>query len=315
MRAEQAEQATQMLMKRMMTAQRDLLVGTPTAGGNLVATELLASSFIDILVNQMKVMGMGATMLTDLQGNIAIPRATAGSVGYWVAENIPSTESQQAFDQVALTPKTAGAFVDYSRRLLLQSSIAVEAFVRMDIARSIALMIDLAAIMGTGASNQPRGLLNTAGIGSVAGGVNGAAPTWDNMVDLESAVANANADTGSMGYLTNTRVRGRLKRTQKFTGTNGQEIWQNGAINGYRAEVSNQVPSNLTKGTSNGVCSAILFGNWRDLIIGMWGGLDIMLDPYTGATAGTKRVIALQDVDVNVRYPVSFAAMQDALTV
>src|SRR6185436_9654315 len=102
----------------------------PTAGGNLVATELLASSFIDILVNQLSVMLMGATMLTDLQGNIAIPRATAGSTGYWVAENGAPTESQQAFDQVALTPKTVGAFVDYSRRLLLQSSIAVEAFVR-----------------------------------------------------------------------------------------------------------------------------------------------------------------------------------------
>lgn len=318
-RSQDAEQATRMLLGRLMAGgkigQRDLVVGTPTAGGNLVATELLASSFIDILVNQLSVMLMGSTMLTRLQGNIAIPRATAGSTGYWVAENGAPTESQQAFDQVALTPKTCGAYVDYSRRLLLQSSIAVEAFVRMDIARTIALMIDMAALNGTGASNQPRGVLQTAGIGSVAGGVNGLAPTWDHIVDLESAVANQNAPTGSMGYLTNTRVRGRLKRTQKFTGTNGQEIWTGGELNGYRAAVSNQVPSNLTKGTSTGVCSAIAFGNWSDLIIAMWGGLDVMLDPYAGATAGTRRVIALQDVDVNVRYPVSFSAMLDALTV
>ncbi|MGL4576369.1 MAG: phage major capsid protein [Burkholderiaceae bacterium] len=319
-RTTEAAQATQMLMQRMrmggaLGQQRDLLVGTPTAGGNLVATELLASSFIDILVNQMKVMSMGTTMLTGLSGNIAIPRATAGSTGYWVAENTGSTESQQSFDQIGLTPKTAGAFVDYSRRLLLQSSIAVEAFVRMDIARTIALMIDLAAIAGTGASNQPRGILNTAGIGSVAGGANGAAPTWDHIVALESALANSNAPASNLGYLTNSRVRGKLKTTQKFTGTNGQEIWQGGELNGARAEVSNQVPSNLTKGTSSGVCSAIIYGNWADLIVGMWGGLDIMLDPYTGGTAGTKRVIALQDVDVNVRYPVSFATMTDALTV
>jgi len=318
MRAAEAEAAARLLMKRMMMAgkvgQRDLVVGTASAGGNLVATELLASSFIDILVNVMRVMSMGATMLTDLVGNIAIPRATSGSTGYWVAENGAPTESQQAFDQVALTPKTAGAYVDYSRRLLLQSSIAVEAFVRMDIARTIALMIDLAAIAGTGASNQPRGILNTSGIGSVAGGTNGAAPTWDNIVDLESAVANANAPTGALGYLTNTKVRGKLKRTQKFTGTNGQEIWQGGELNGARAEVSNQVPSNLTKGTSNGVCSAIVYGNWADLLIAMWGGLDMMLDPYTGSTAGTRRVVALQDVDVSVRYPVSFSSMQDALT-
>lgn len=318
-RSHDAERAAQLFMKRAMAGAkfgtRDLLVGTPTAGGNLVATELLASSFIDILTSMMKVMSMGTTVLTDLQGNIAIPRATAGSVGYWVAENGGSTESQQAFDQVALTPKTCGAFVDYSRRLLLQSSIAVEAFVRMDIARTIALMIDLAAIAGTGASNQPRGILNTVGIGSVAGGVNGLAPTWDHVVDLESAVANANALTGALGYLTNTRVRGRLKRTQQFSGTNGIPIWTGNELNGHRAEVSNQVPNTLTKGTSSGVCSAIIYGNWSDLLIGMWGGLDIMVDPYTGATAGTKRVVALQDVDVSVRYATSFSSMQDALTV
>lgn len=320
MRSADAEVAAKLLIQRAMSmgrigqAQRDLNVGTPSAGGNLVATELLASSFIDLLVNQVKVMSMGTTMLTGLVGNIAIPRATAGATGYWVAESGSPTESQQAFDQVALTPKTVGAFTDYSRRLLLQSSIAVEAFIRMDIARTIALMIDLAAISGSGSSNQPRGILNTAGIGSVAGGANGAAPTWDHIVDLESAVANANAPEGSLGYLTNTKVRGKLKRTQKFSGTNGEEIWKGRELNGVRAEVSNQIPSNLTKGTANGICSALIYGNWSDLLIGLWGGLDMMLDPYTGSTSGTRRVVALQDVDVNVRYPVSFSAMQDALT-
>lgn len=317
-RSVDAEHAAKLFIQRAMAGgrigQRDLNVGTTTAGGHLVATELLASSFIDILVNQMKLMGMGTTMLTDLQGNIAIPRATGGSTGYWVAESGSPTESQQAFDQVALTPKTCGAFVDYSRRLLLQSSIAVEAFVRMDIARTIALLIDLAGINGSGSSNQPRGILNTSSIGSVAGGTNGAAPTWDHIVDLESALANANADMGSLGYLTNSKVRGKLKKTQQFSSTNGQAVWQGGELNGHRAEVSNQVPSNLTKGTASGVCSAIIHGNFRDLLIGMWGGLDIMTDPYTGATSGTRRVVALQDVDVTVRHPESFAAMVDALT-
>jgi HK97 family phage major capsid protein len=318
MRSADAEAAGRMLLQRAMAGarlgQRDLVVGTPAAGGHLVATELLASSFIDILVNSLAVMGLGATMLTDLQGNIAIPRATGGHTGYWVAENAAPTESQPAFDQVALTPKTCGAFVDYGRRLLLQSSIAVEAFVRMDIARTISLMIDLAAVTGSGTGNQPRGILNTSGIGSVAGGANGAAPTWDHIVELESAVANANAPASSLAYLTNTRVRGKLKRTQKFSGTNGDALWRGGELNDTRAQVSNQVPSNLTKGSSVGVCSAIAYGNWADLLLALWGGLDIMLDPYTGGTSGTRRVIALQDVDVNVRYPVSFSAMQDVLT-
>lgn len=317
-RAADADIAFKLFMQRTLAGgrigQRDLVVGTPTAGGHLVATELLASSFIDLLVNQLSVMQMGATMLTDLQGNIAIPRATAGATGYWVAEGGAPTESQQAFDQVALTPKTMGAFVDYSRRLLLQSSIAVEAFIRMDIARSLSLMLDLGALTGSGSANQPRGLLNTSGIGSVAGGANGAAPTWDHIVDLETAVANSNAPVNNLGYLTNTKVRGKLKKTQQFSGTNGRAIWEGGELNGNRAVVSNQVPSNLTKGTATGVCSAIAYGNWSDMIIALWGGLDMMLDPYAMSTSGGRRVVALQDADVNVRYPVSFAAMQDALT-
>ena len=318
MTADQARAAADMAIARAMAGarigQRDLVVGTNTAGGHLVATDLLASSFIDLLVNQLSVMRMGATMLTGLQGNVAIPRATSGAIGYWVAENGGPTESQQAFDQVALTPKTVGALVDYSRRLLLQSNISVEAFVRMDIARSIALALDLAALNGSGSSNQPRGVMNTVGIGSVAGGTNGALPSWGNVVDLETAVAVANAASGSLGYLGNAKVRGRLKQTQIFSGTSGQPIWAGNELNGYPATVSNQVPSNLTKGSASGVCSGLLFGNWADLIIGMWGGLDIMLDPYTGSAAGTRRVVALQDADVNVRYPQSFSLMADVLT-
>ena len=295
---------------------RDLTVSPSTDGGATVATNLLASSFIELLTNAMSVMGLGATMLRDLNGNVAIPRQTGGATAFWLAESGAPTESQQAFDQVTMTPKTVGAFTDYSRLLLLQSSMDIEGFVRFDLARTLALAIDRACIAGSGVSNQPRGIINTVGIGSVAGGTNGLAPTWDHIVALETAVANPNAALGNLAYLTNTRVRGRLKTTQMFGGTNGIPVWQGGTqpLNGYPAAVSNQVPNNLTKGTSNGVCSAILFGNWAELLIGMWGGLDILVDPYTGGTAGTVRIIGLQSVDVAVRHPESFAAMLDALT-
>lgn len=292
---------------------RDLTVGTATAGGNLVATNLLAASFIDLLRNKMAVMGLGAQFLTGLNGNIAIPRATGGATAYWVAESGAPTESAAAFDQVAMSPKTVGAYSDISRKLLLQSSIDVEGFVRNDLATVLALAIDLAALNGSGASNQPRGVLQTSGIGSVAGGTDGLAPAWSHIVDLESDVAIANADVGTMGYLTNAKVRGKLKTTSKVSGQNGF-IWEDGMLNGYNAAVSNQVPSNLTKGTSSGVCSAIVFGNWADLIIGQWGTLDLMVDPYSGSTSGTVRVVALQDVDIAVRNAVSFSAMLDALT-
>lgn len=315
---------TRQLLSRVQagahSAFRDLTVGAPTGGGNLVATQLLGSSFIDLLRNAMVLDRMGVTWLRDLNGNIAIPSQTGGATSYWVAENGAPTESQQTIGQMTLSPKTVGAFTDYSRRLLLQSSLDVEAFVRADLAAIIALAIQLGAINGSGSNNEPTGLLNLSGIGSVAGGDNGLAPTYDHMVDLESAVSIANADVGNLAYLTNAKVRGKLRKTQEFSSTNGKAVWTSGRergvgdVLGYDAHVSNTLPSNLTKGTSNGVCSAITYGNWADLVIGMWGGLDIMLDPYSLSTTGAKRVIALQDCDVNARHVASFAAMKDALT-
>ena len=292
---------------------RDLTVATAASAGNLVATELHSASFIDLLRNKMMVASMGAQLLTGLQGNIAIPRQTGGATAYWVAEGNAPTESAQTVDQVPMSPKTVGAYTDISRKLLLQSSIDVEQFVRNDLSTVLALAIDLAAIAGTGLNNQPKGVLATSGIGSVVGGTDGLAPTWAHIVALETAVAVANADVGSMGYLTNAKVRGKLKTTSKVSGQNGF-IWEDGGtVNGYNAGVTNQVPSNLTKGTGTNL-SAIIFGNWADLVIGQWGVLDLMVDPYSQSTSGTVRVVALQDVDVALRKAVSFAAMQDAIT-
>lgn len=293
---------------------RDLTVGTATAGGHTVATNLLAGSFIELLRNAMALTGLGVRILGDLNGNLAIPRQTGGATAYWVNEGGAPTESQQAFDQVALTPKTVAAFTDMTRQLLLQSSIDVEDFVRRDLAISIALALDLAGVSGSGSANMPRGILNTTGIGSVIGGANGAAPTWEHVVKLETAVANANAELGNLGYLTNTKVRGKLKLTQKFTGTNGDPVWERGnEVNGYRGVVSNQVPSNLTKGSATN-CSPLIYGNWADMLIGMWGGLDVLVNPYILSGTGSVRIEAFQSADIAVRHAESFAVMADALT-
>ncbi len=295
---------------------RDLVVGTPTAGGNLVQTDVLVGSFIDALRNAMVIDRLGTRMLTGLVGNVAIPRQTGGATIYWVAENTAPTESQQSIGQVTMSPKTAGGFTDIGRTLMNQTSLDVENFVLNDLAVNLGLGIQQAAINGTGASNQPSGLL-TRITASVIGGTNGAAPDWQDMIDLETNVAVANADVGSMAYLVNAKVRGKLKSTQKFASTNGMPIWDNGAtpINGYNAAVTNAVPSNLVKGTSGATCSAIIFGNFSDLLIGMWGGVDLIRDPYANSTTGGVRIVALQDVDVNVRNVESFATMVDALTV
>jgi HK97 family phage major capsid protein len=289
--AQKYERASNGIVIPNEVLRRDLVVGTPTAGGNLVADELLAGSFIDLLRNRLALAQAGVTMLSGLQGNISIPRQSSASTAYWVGEGSAPTESQQAIDQVNMTPKTVGAFVDYSRRLLLQSSIDVEGMIRNDLARVIALELDRAAIYGTGSSNQPLGLTNTTGIGSQTITTYG---TFAEYIGMETDVAAANADAGSLRYIINASARGALKSTEKATNT-GMFVYENDEINGYPVIVSNQLTNNDA-----------LFGDFSMMIMGMWSGLDLTVDPYAGATAGTVRVIALQDVDVAVKQPGAF---------
>ena len=295
--------------------QRDLKalnVGTATAGGHTVATTLAIGSFIDILRNAMVIDKLGVTTLTGLVGNLDIPKQTGGATAYWVGEGEDVTASAQTFGQVQMNPKTVGAYTDITRRMLLQSSLDAESFVQRDLATTLGLAIQQAAINGSGENGEPSGLLKLL-TASVVGGTNGAAPTFAHMVDLETAVSVGNADVGTLGYLTNSKVRGKLKKTETFSTTNGQPVWVGNEVNGYSAKVTNAVPSNLTKGSAT-ACSPILFGNWSDLVIGMWGVMDLLVDPYTLGTSGGVRVITMQDVDIAVRNIQSFAVMLDALT-
>lgn len=296
-----------------------LTTSTSGAGaGYSVATEV--RDMIELLRAKMLVRQLGAQVLSGLTSSVAFPRQTGSATLYWTGENPGSdvAESNATLDQVILTPKTAQATTQYSRQLLQQSSIDVENFVRNDLTAAGALGLDAAAIAGTGSANQPRGILSTSGIGSVAGGANGALPTYANMVALEAAVATANADVGALGYLTTTKARGILKTTPRFTGVD-TPIWTDGPdgfgmVNGYRAGATTQVPSNLVKGTSGAVCSAIIFGNWNDLLIGEFGVMEIIADPYAKKKQGLIEVTSLMMCDITVRHPASFAAMVDALT-
>jgi HK97 family phage major capsid protein len=184
--------------------------------------------------------------------------------------------------------------------------------------QAAAIGLDLAALHGTGSSNQPTGIINVSGIGLVSGGTNGLAPTWANMVALETEVAQDNADIGSVGYLTNAKVRGKMKTVEKASGT-AQFLWNDGAdgfgmVNGYRAGVSNQVASNLTKGTASSICSAAFFGNWADLLIGEWGAIEIIQDPYSKKKQGLVEVTSFVMADIAVRHAQSFAVNKDILT-
>ena len=294
----------------VQTRASDMTAGTAADGGNTIATELRASSLIEMLRKRLAIVQVGARMLTGLVGNVAIPRQTGGAAAHWVAEDGAATSSNPTFDQVLLSPKTVAAETVMSRKLLMQSSLDIEMFVQEDLAKTLAQAIDLAAILGTGLSNQPKGILNYAGIGSVVGGVNGAAPTWQHMVALETAVESA--DSQGSAYLINAKTRGKLKTTEKATGT-AQFVYDGASINGYNVAVSNQMPSDLTKGTGTNL-SAALFGNFQDLLIGNWGVLDILVDPFSSSSNGAVKVVALNDVDVALRHAASFAAMVDVIT-
>lgn len=301
-------------------SKRDQLVATGSLGGNVVATNLLASSFIDVLRNRMVTAQAGVQMLPGIVGNTVVPRQTAGSAVAWVGETSAATEASLTFDQITLTPKTISTYVDYSWLLLQQSTPAIDAIVRNDVQATIARGIDLAVLSGTG-STQPTGIASVSGIGSVAIGTNGGAPTWASVVQLETEVAQDNADVASMTYITNAKVRGKMKTVVKgTTATDSNFIWGDagqpgiGVLNGYRALVSNACRSNLTKGTSTTVCSEIFFGDWSQLLLGMWSGLELLADPYTGATGRVLRLHAYQAVDLACRHPESFSYLADYTT-
>jgi len=297
---------------------RTYVAGTASAGGNLIATDHLATNFVEALRDRLAVAELGATFLGGLVGDVSIPKRTGTATAYWFgADDSDSvTESTGTIGTVTMTPKTVGALSKFSHLMNLQSTPDIEQLIRADFVALLADAIDTAAINGSGSSNQPTGILNTSGIGSVAGGTNGLAPTLDHLMDLKKEVAVDNADVASCGFLTNAKVEAVLSKlkdsqSQYLLSPYGTELGRS-QIAGRRFEVSNNVPSNLSKGTGTNL-SAIVYGNFSDLLIGLYGTLEILVDPYTDFAKGTTGIRALQSIDIAVRHPESFAAMQDAI--
>jgi HK97 family phage major capsid protein len=259
---------------------------------------------------------LGIRVLTGLSGNINIPRKTvASSIGN-VTEVQAATETHPTTAKLSLTPRRKSAFVEYSKQAILQSGISIESMLRDDLLQSLAVTIENEAISGSGTAPAMRGIRNTSGVGSVVGGTNGANFAWTHVIGLESAVANANAEPdGTAGYLINTKTRGTAKGTQKAT--NLQFLWDGGPqpLNDYRVAVTNNVPSNLTKGSSNGVCSSVIFSSmWDMAVLALFDSPEITIDPYTLATTGQVRITINQYADFGIRQPAAFAVMDDALT-
>lgn len=293
-------------MNRRQRMQRDLNVNTFSQGGAFVQTTIL-TPIIEILRNRMVTDRLGVQGMAGLEGNVAIPRQSGAATAYSLPEQATLTKSTQALDQIILSPHRVGAYNSYSRQLILQSSVDVENFMRDDLMKVIAINWDYLILQGQGGGNQPTGILNTTGIGSVTFG---AAATWSKIIAFETALALGNADLGNMAYVTSPSVRGTLKATAKIGTTFPIFIWEtkdwqdgsnDGEVNGYRAAATNQILANL-----------LFFGNWEDCIHALWGGMDVIVDPFTQATDATIRVTVNTFGDVAVRHAASFAVSSDA---
>jgi HK97 family phage major capsid protein/HK97 family phage prohead protease len=272
--------------------QRDLSAGSD---GALIGEDYRGGDFIDVLRNNSAVMPM-ATMLTGLSGDVKIPRKSAASTAAFISsEGGAAGESEFTVGSVTMTPKTLGAYTDVTRQLMIQSSLDVENLIRNDLAQSMAIAIDDGALEGSGSSGNPTGITNTSGINSVSLS-SAAAPTFAEMVSMETSVRVDNALMGDLAYIVHPTNYGTLKTTEKATNT-AQFVAVDDVINGYKVIVSPQLTANN-----------YVFGNFSDLLIGMFGGLDIVVDPYSNSTSGTVRVVALQSVDTAVRHAVSFCA-------
>lgn len=261
---------------------------------DLIPEDYRAGDFIDVLRNQSSVMRAGATMLQGLEGNVAIPKKTgASSAAIITTEGGNAADSEPTFDQVTMTPKTLGAYTDITRQMMMQSSPSIESLVRDDLTQAMALEIDRLGLYGTGSDGQPTGILNVNGINTVDFAND--TPSFAEIVAMETAVAEDNANIGNPVYIMQSSSYGPLKTTEKATNTAQFVVEPDGRVNGYQVIVSGQVANRN-----------IFYGNFADLLIGMYGGLDLLVDPYTNSRSGTVRIRVLQSMDLAVRHSVSF---------
>lgn len=307
---------------------RDMGMGTDSAGGYLVPSQEVPE-LIEMLRTEAVVSRAGATWLSDLKGSpVQIPKQTAGATAYWVGENTSITPSDLTFGQVVLTPKKCAALVKLSSELLAMSLPQAEAVVRRDLVEQISLAVDLAALRGTGANNQPLGVGNTPGISTVSLGDNGAyLANLDLFFDMLAELEEGNGLKGKLGFVVHPKVKAALRKlkTPQYSGDTGGEYTLPPLVTallaadraleeavGYPILATTQIPTNLTKGTSTN-CTEVYFANWQDLLVGTWGGLSILASPYAGdAFAKDQTWVRITiSVDVAVRHPESFCLCSD----
>lgn len=276
-------------------------------GAGLIPTDFRADQFIDLLRANLLTARLGATVLSGLSGNVEIPRRTGSVTAQWVNENEALTLTDAAFGQATLTPKHVGALTELSRNMLLQASPDIEQLTRADMAAVLAEAIDKAALIGSGAGAEPRGVVNTAGIGSFT---LSPAPTW---AEIVAAVADLHAvNAEGTGWAMHPAARALLRATPVEAGYPTFLMQDQGTLAGYPVAVSTILPTNLGAGTDE---TPVIFGAWADLVIGYWSALDVLVNPYAEGpySRGNVQVRAMLTADVTVRHPQAFTVGQVAV--
>jgi HK97 family phage major capsid protein len=287
---------------------------TGGAGAGLTFTEHRPQDYIDALRANLVTVQLGATVLSGLQGNVTIPKNDSAVPAEWIAENGSLTGGDGDFNAVTLGPKTVGSLTEYTRTLLLQSSPDIENLVRADFGANLAVALDAAALVGGGA-NMPSGIIDRLTDASALGTLSG--PTRSQVLGLIASVELANAATGRLGWAVNPNAVRTLRSTPNVVfGSPPQQDGSAGFIMdgpndllGYPALSTTSLPDSL----GSPAPGSAIFGNWADLLIGYWSGIDILANPYgsTQYAKGNVQVRALLTADVAVRHIESFAAAID----
>ena len=278
--------------------QRAVTTTTPAGGpgSNILGEDYRGDRFLDILRPHMVTGQLGTPVLRDLLGNTAFSALGTSAPTGWIGEGESLTPGDHSFKQVLLKPKTVGVLTEFSHLMTLQPSPDVEQLARNDFAASLARELDRAALFG-GGTNEPSGILNIIDLGlhSIAG------PTWDEVFALINAVEEANATV--TGFAIRPTVKNALRTAPRTSGGGDGFIQMDDkSLAGYRAISSTLVGD-----------GSIICGDWSQLLIGMWGAVDILVNPYADSVynKGAIQVRGLLSADVGIRHEQAFAAAID----
>jgi HK97 family phage major capsid protein len=251
-----------------------------------------------------------------------VPKLTTDAAGEWTAENSGSniTVNDIAATKIQFHNRAFGVGLRMSRQIVnvAAANYDMAALLTAVLAAVCGNALRTAALTGLGSgSNQPLGLLSNTDVATMAMGTDGGPLTLTQLALMEEQIGLANADRPGAGlaWQTTPAVRRKARLTETFTGS-GRPLWSDDdRMIGKAAFASTAVPSTLTKGTSSGVCSALVFGAWADLGITLFGpGITVISDPYTKKFQGMIELAVWMYADVQTLNAASFRKTLDLTT-